>query len=615
MNLNEKIKNIEELTNRQNEYKIQYFEADKSKNSDEKKRLSREVKEIDKQIEKIKSDYKKERETRVIDEKIAKSASEFLTKGQEIKNSIEENTNRLNEPDISEEEKAEAQKNIDKLNEQNEKLKNDIYDRAMQKSGLTWKDKKIYPSDEIKKEKENLENLEKEKEALEEQRKKQTEVVERDKEEMNVQYEAAIEKYRQLLEAGKITQELFEDRVQNMMYAKEKDTSSLDKSLEDLNNSIDSKNSEIDKVKTKISDLEEKEKIFDEYNNVYYELFGETLDAYYIANKDRLEPKEPKEPKIENKEKVNTPEENKNKKEKARKDPVDNFIPNSQVVNQMPQQMQVPPAEPELSIAKENHDDSRIFHDEEKDRDVVVTSKSSFNELYAKLNKGTINDKEINALLKVLEDKDNYDKYGITTGIVFNKARKILKYTSGKTFKNIESFLKKSSEFSNDIKFDTSIEKEDDVCSHEILNYWEEIQEDYMFSNYSLSVEKYIEKIEAYKDAGNELTEKQQKMYDEAMIVKSNVTSYRKALDTSGEVSMERDAKSHNSVFYNLFKSKSSTKALPTAEEQRDNNVIVIENQFGLELDSMVNHEAHEETPEKSNSEPEIERENEENIK
>ena len=80
-----------------------------------------------------------------------------------------------------------------------------------------------------------------------------------------------------------------------------------------------------------------------------------------------------------------------------------------------------------------------------------------FNQIYKKISKGTITDKEIDALAEVLSDKDNYDKYGITTGIVFNKAKKILKCQGKNSFKKIEKFLSQSNTFSEDIKFSTNI--------------------------------------------------------------------------------------------------------------------------------------------------------------
>ena len=65
------------------------------------------------------------------------------------------------------------------------------------------------------------------------------------------------------------------------------------------------------------------------------------------------------------------------------------------------------------------------------------------------MKKGIITDSELNALSDVLANPDNYDKYGITTGLVFNKAKKILKYQGARTASNIEKFLRENGDFRN----------------------------------------------------------------------------------------------------------------------------------------------------------------------
>lgn len=585
MNLKEKIEKVSELRNKQMKLKEAFYEADREKNTNEKKRIDKQIKQLDKETDKINADYKKERETRTIDSQIIEDAATFLTKGQEIQKNIEEYTNILNNKNISDEERVDIQSNIDKLNEENSKLKSDIYNKAMEKTGLSWKDGSIYPTEEIKKEKERLANLEKEKKDLETEREKQREIIEIKKNRMNEQFDIAVQKYQDMLAAGKISQELYELRMQNMMYAKEKDTSMLDKSLSDIDESINKKSKEIEESKSKISDLEEKEKKFDEYNNAYYELFRETLDSYYISNREVLE----------------------NNKENDEKEKVDSEVKNENVsenenVNVNENDSSKDKNENEFNYinnpsSKTNSEIDMIIDEEEEEPDVVVTSKASFNELYSKLTKGTINDKELDALTDVLADKDNYDKYGITTGMIFNKARKILKYKGGKTFNDIEKFLKNSNAFSKEISFDPSIEKKDKVYSHDILNSWKDVQDEIAFSDVSFSVETYINKIEKYKEDGNELDEKQQRIYQEAMNIKSNLSNYRKALDTNAEVVMEREAKTQNSIFYRIFSSKlASNKALPSSNDTReDNGFVIIDKPFALELDSMVNKEVSEE--------------------
>jgi len=558
MNLSEKIRKVTALEERQEELKKSFYEADMNKNEEEKDRIAEEIKQLSEEMNKINESYKNQREERVVDEKISTSAADFLNRGKNIKSRIEEYTNALNDSRISDEERTEIQHNIDKLKEENEKLKNEICDKAMESSGLSWKDDGIYPDKELKENREVLSELENQKRELETQKEKQQQIIETKKNRMNEQFNIAIQKYQAMLDSGKISQELFDSRIENMKAAKTKDAEMLDKSLEDIDKNINEKSKEIDEVKGKISALEEKEKIFDEYNNVYYELFGETLDN--ISRERTAAQKEQSS--------------NKEKKEQNANKNAENISYSSPNVNN--------------SKENEQKNNTEKANEEKEDEKIVVTSKKGFDELYKKLTKGTINDKELTALTDVLNDKNNYDKYGITTGMVFNKAKKILKHQGNTSFKNIEAFLKNSNTFSDDIKFDTSIEN-DEVLSHETLTSLKDSQESLVHNESVFSVEKYIEKIEAYKEAGNELTDEQQKIYKDAMEIKQNLVSYRKALNINEEIAAERSEKSHNSVFYNMFKGKTSTKALPEVNKPENSETIVIDKPFGIELGSLVN--------------------------
>lgn len=559
MNLKEKIGKIDNLKARQDELKNLFEEAEKSGNSEEMERTDKEIQQLAQEIDKTNESYKKERENRITDEKINGNLNDLLTRGNNVKNRINEYNDILNNGNISIEDRAKIQRNIDNLNEANSAIKSEIYDKALEDSKLSFKDGEIYPTEEIKKYNGVLSELEKERKTLEEQREKQREIIEENKNKMNEQFNIAIEKYQELLAANKISQEEFDSRIQAMHSARDKDIEMMDKSLEGLDKNINDKIAEIEDIKGKLSELEEKEKIFDEYNNVYYELFGETLESFH------------KERNIKNND-----DKNKNNKN------------NKTITNQA--------VDAKTSNGVVNGTVVANEIKEEEEPKIVVTSKSVFNELYKKLTNGTITDKELNALTDVLSDKDNYDKYGITTGMIFNKARKILKYQGNRTFKNIDEFLKTANTFSEDIKFDTSIEK-DEVLSHEVLNSWKDSQDKLIFTDTVFSIEKYIEKIEAYKEAGNELTDEQQKVYKDAMNIKENLSSYRKALNMNEEVAMERDTRTQNSIFYGMLKNRiknNSTKALPEENDSKNRGVVYINEPFGVELGSMVNHEVHE---------------------
>ena len=66
-------------------------------------------------------------------------------------------------------------------------------------------------------------------------------------------------------------------------------------------------------------------------------------------------------------------------------------------------------------------DENKEEKQEEKD------SKQEFKELCKKAKKGSLTDKEFETLVDIMKNKENYEKLGITTGIVVNKSRGIFK--------------------------------------------------------------------------------------------------------------------------------------------------------------------------------------------
>lgn len=584
MNLNERVTKINDLESKQVELKKDFYDADKNKKSEDKKRIDKDIRKIDKDISKINDSYEQERKNRDIEKRILDDAGSFLNRGNDIKSNIKELESRLIDENVSSEEKNEIQSKINESNSEMEELKQQLCKKAIGETNFSWNENGMYPTEEIKKEKQKLEKLEKEKIELEENRKKQKELSEINKKRMNEQFDMAIEKYKRLLAAQKITHELFESRMQNMQEAREKDIAMYDNALHDIDNSIDAKNKEIDETKLKIADYEKKESIFDEYNNVYYELFGETLDRYYITNKEKFEPVK------ENalgKDEVVINENNGTKGNKENRNVVNGKTENIQVASDG--QGKVNSENNYVEAEPEKKEENKAV--EKEDTKLVITSKTMFNDIYKKISKGTITDKEIDALTEVLSDKDNYDKYGITTGIVFNKAKKILKYQGKNSFKKIEKFLRESNSFSEDIKFNTNIENGTDICSHEILNDWDKMNNELVSSNSLLSVEKYIEQIEKYKTEGNELSEKQNAIYNKAMEIKKTLSISKKALNTNNKVMEERISKNNNSILHSVLKNKMQTKTLPearTENESRNRGVVVMDRPFGLNMENMI---------------------------
>ena len=495
------------------------------------------------------------------DQKIGQNIESLLNKGKSINMAIVNNSTKLSDKNISDEEKSKLLEKIDDLTRQKNRLRGEIYSKAIEKSGLDYNNGERTPNEAKEKYNDILSNLKKEKQDLEAQKEKQKEIIEKKKSDITAQFNIAVDKYTAMLEAGKISQELYDSRIANMKDAKAKDADMLDRSLENFDKKISDKDKEIEDANAKVLEINDKIKIYDEYNGIYYELFGEDLDKFAQDRikimKDSLKGKESS-PAKENETTKTAPE----KGNAGGKGQTNGVVAGS---------------------------GQSIPRKEEENAKVVVTSKSMFDELYKKLSNGTINDKELNALTEVLSDENNYDKYGITTGIVFNKAKKILKAQGARTSKNIETFLKQSNEFSDDIKFDASIENED-VLSHDILNSWRDIDNKLVFSDCTLSVDKYIQKIEEYKDAGNELSKKQQEMYKQAMDIKATLGSYRKAINANHQITMARDAKSRNAGFLSMFRGfkQGQTKALSGAKPERTTRESVIIDPKPFDLSDMV---------------------------
>lgn len=533
-------------------------------------------------------------------ENVQSNAMELYNKGKKIIEEIERYSEII--ANSEGEEKKEAEEKVQALNEEKEKLKEEIYKYSKEKTGLDYGKRDKNP--EVLKEayNEQLNDLNKRQQELNQEKARVTKLNEEKKAQIETQFNIAYEKYKTMLDTGKISQELFDSRIENMKSAKEKDALALDNSIVNVDNELATVSSEIEDVQQKIGELEQQEIMFNEYGDVYYRLFGEVLadrDSIDINidkqtddySKTETEPENVENNKDSNEDKKENSEKdsNKEKKENSEKDKVinGNGVRNNYSNNGMAQ-----------GVANFNEEKEDIEEEEPK---IVVTSKSMFDDLYKKMKKGNIKDNELSALAETLEDPDNYEKYGITTGLVFNKAKKILKLQGARTAKNIEKFIRENANFSDDIKFDPSIEK-DGVLSHDILNSWKDIDEKLTYTDATFSVEKYIEQMEQYKEAGNTLTKEQEETLKKAMGIKNSIGSYRKAINTNEEVAMERNNKTQNSVFYAAFSKRAKSKlktALPEkSKEESDPGYIVVEKP--LDLSGMVNNE-----PSKEESETE----------
>lgn len=495
-------------------------------------------------------------------------AMSYYQKGKDIVEEIEKYTDLV--ATLTGEEKETTLAKISELKEENDKLKDEIYIKAKEKSGLDYSKEDKNPEILRKQYTDRLEQIKKRKQQLRlEKRTAEKAMAEREKR-IDEQFKIASEKYKMMLDAGKITQELYDSRMNNMNNARVRDRVDLEDPIIKIKREYSSLENDERSLNNDLQELEKKEITYNEYGDVYYRLFGEVL-----ADRNKME-----------KAKVETKTETKENTENVVKETKpESVTENRNNVGPASSNGAVSKPEEEKTSKKEETAEEQ---EKKQEPDVIVTGKKMFDELYKKMKKGTITDKEMNALVATLEDTSNYDKYGITTGLVFNKAKKILKYQGGRTAKRIEKFLRENGSFSDDIKFNVGVEK-DNVISHEILNSWKNIDEKLTYTDAVFSVEKYIEQIEKYKESGAELTKEQEQMLKDAMDLKKQITSYRKAINTNEEIGMERTNKTRNSAFYKAFSKKAksaSSRALPKGKTERTDPGFIV-----MDLSDMVNAE------------------------
>jgi len=534
------------------------------------------------------------------------NSMELYKKGKEITEQIEEQSKVISGSD--DKEKEIAREKIQSLNEEKDKLKEEIYKQAKEISGLDYSKEEKNPETLRKMYNEQLADIKKRKHELKLEKIKMEKLYEEKKSRIKQQFEIATEKYKAMFEAGKIAKELYESRIENMQSAMVKDKVNASDELFKITDQIDKANKEYNDITNKLETLESQERIYNEYGDVYYRLFGEVLSDRNKSEKTINEKTENRDNNTPNVKAIDETEEN-----------------NTTIVNNVKKDSNI---KDENVIEENNHAAAPVqeaisFEENEvgqqiediEEPDVIVTNKKTFNMLYKKMKKGSITDKELDALTEVLEDPKNYDKYGITTGIIFNKSKKILKYQGARKAQRIEKFLRQSGYFNDKIRFG-SYRDDDNIVSHDTLKSWKDIDEKLTYTDAKFSFEKYIESIEKYKDSGKALTKDQERILNEALSIKKSLSSYRKALNINEDVTTNRIEKFHDSVFYksfsNLFKDD-EPRALPNAHEDiNDPGFVVVPETF--DLSSMVVNEPSEKEIESNEQSKEVKKDKNKDI-
>lgn len=94
-----------------------------------------------------------------------------------------------------------------------------------------------------------------------------------------------------------------------------------------------------------------------------------------------------------------------------------------------------------LPDANDNPEELTPEEKAEKEKaEKVKKLKEDFTDLSSKAKKGTLTDKELDSFIVILKDKDNYEKLGLSMGLIFNKPRGIFKALN-KKYKDDEAKL------------------------------------------------------------------------------------------------------------------------------------------------------------------------------
>ncbi|MDD2628192.1 MAG: hypothetical protein PHR25_01685 [Clostridia bacterium] len=441
-----------------------------------------------------------------------KLIKECKAKNQEIIDSLS----------TTESQKVNAQVEIDNINANIEELKLEIAKEAFEKTKVEYNGEPIKPTELFGIYSLEKIKLEKERDELKEKVENQTKRGERQKSERKVQYEIAKEKYKQLLKNGKITEELYEKRIENMANAMTKDNLSYEEKISSLNEKLNDVNDKLVKVNESIKEVSDKIELREEYKKIYADLYGEDLII----------------------EDIQVVHIQKNKGQNVQGASVPKFT--------------------ESKIAESNQP-GQEKQEIEKEEPQQIETKKQFNKLYKKLKKGSITKQEVDGLTKALENAKNYDKFGISTGLIFNKSKKILELSADFLANDMESFIKENSKFAEGINYDEEVENGEIFYTAGELRSWFKESELGETSNPKFGVEEYIARIEEYKKNGNDLNANQNKQYNEAMKLKEKIEGYRKSLKSHRNISLKR---SKEGILNKLFAINESTQILPETNQE-----------------------------------------------
>lgn len=198
---------------------------------------------------------------------------------------------------------------------------------------------------------------------------------------------------------------------------------------------------------------------------------------------------------------------------------------------------------------------------EETKEDETKALKEEFNALYKKAkSKEPLSSKEYTRLVEIMQDKENYKKLNITTGVIFNKSKVILKALSrtatitAPTVRNVREKL--------GMKIEKATEK-NGMMSTDSIRSWSGLKELAENTDTKVASEKLFEDVVKMDRAT--LTEEQQEVWDNAKRHLDEFNGLKSVLNTYSDVVETRKKERMDKI--NNFLSVEDVKALDSAKE------------------------------------------------
>lgn len=220
----------------------------------------------------------------------------------------------------------------------------------------------------------------------------------------------------------------------------------------------------------------------------------------------------------------------------------------------------------------ESKDEQNNKLDEEKDYKAL---KKDFDSLYKKAkSKVPLNTEDYKKLAEIMQDKENYDKLGITTGVIFNKSKVIFKAMArsatitGPTLRNARDLL--------DMRIEPANER-NGMISTDSIRSWSGLKKLSNNTNVKIASEKLFEEV--IKLDRESLTDEQKGVWDNAKRHVEEFALLKSSLNAYSEVVEDRS----NGKDY-----KDNVKKLDAAKDTVEPSVDVVENKT-LDLSSKVN--------------------------